>query len=270
MDQLQQLLNKVKPWIAIAGIMGVILVGYFAYQGFRYYQAQSDESSLAEEISDLDRKIAALSPVKDPEGRLEALKERLQSEEPKLKDRDLLFEARKLLLEENIDALKQQLEAKELLLEDGNLQLEALNGLFQYPSTDELMKVVANTALEMGMTLISISSGELQIETVGPMDYQVRRVGLTLGGEPADFSNFLAQLRETVPVATAADIRLSKLDEDPTAQVTLMFFLSPVTVPTPTPKPAAATAVPYPTPTLRPPASSSSVGSTGSSPRQGR
>lgn len=246
------------------------LLGYFAYQGYRYYQAQSDESSLEKDISVLDRKIAALSPVKDPERRLESLKVRLQTEDPKLKGGELLFEARKLLLEENIDALKQQLEAKKLLLEAGGLQLKALNGVFQYSSTDELLKIVADTALETGMTLISISSGESQIENVGPMDYQVGRVGLNLRGGPVDFSKFLALLRETVPVATATDIRFSKLDEDPSAQVTLLFFLSPVTVPTATPKPPVATAVPHPTSTPRPAAASSSAGSTGPSPRLGR
>ena len=86
---------------------------------------------------------------------------------------------------------------------------------------------------------MSIASGELETETVGAMTYQVRRVGLTLGGEPADFYKFLARLQELVPVAFATDVRLSKLDKDPSAQATLLFFLSPVAVATPTPGPAA-------------------------------
>ena len=258
MDEQKQRLNRVKPWVFLAWVLGVILIGYFAVQGFRYWQAGSNESSLAKEISVLDGKIDVISPVRDLEERLEALKVRLRAEDPKLKGGELLFEARKLLLEEKIEALKQQLEAEELLVEAGSLQLEELDGLFQYPSTDDLLKIVANTAQETGLSLISISAGELQTETVGAMTYQVRRVGLKLGGEPADFFKFLAQLQEMVPVASATDVRLS-LDKDPAAQVTLLFFLSPVTAPTPTPGPAATEAH-YPTPSPGPAAASTPVG----------
>ena len=268
LNEPRQLLNRVKPWVAVACMLGVILIGYFAVQGFRYWRAWSQESSLEKEISVLDGKIDAVFHVGDLEERLEALKVRLRTEDPKLKGGELLFEARKLLLEDNIEALKQQLEAKESLLEDRNLQLEEVTRLFHYPSTDDLLKIVANTVQETGLNLISISAGEQQTETVGAMTYQVRRVGLTLGGEPADFYKFLAQLQEMVPVASATDVRLSRLDEDPSAQATLLFFLSPVPVATPTPGPAA-TAVPYPTPSPGPPATSTPAGIMGPSPRQG-
>ena len=180
LNEPRQLLNRVKLWVAVACMLAAILIGYFAVQGFRYWQAWSRESSLAKEINVLDRKIDAVSPVGDLEERLEALKVRLRTEDPKLKGGELLFEARKLLLGEKIQALKQQLAAKELVLEDRNLQLEQLTGLFHYPSADDLLKIVANTVQETGLNLMSIASGELETETVGAMTYQVRRVGLTL------------------------------------------------------------------------------------------
>lgn len=219
MEELRQLLNRVKPWVLLACMLGVILIGYFAVHGFRYWQASSSESSLAKEINVLDGKIDAISPVGNLEEKLEALKVRLQAEEK--------------------------------LLEDENLLLEELNGLFQYPSTDNLLKIIATTAQEQGLNLVSITTGDLQTEKAGDMAYQVRRVGLTLGGEPEDFFKFLAKLQETISVASATDVRLT-LDEFPSARVTLLFFLSPVAVPTPTPVPQA-TAVPYPTPTPGPP-----------------
>jgi len=233
MDQIRQLLVRLKSWIAVACILAVILIGYFAVQGIRYWRASSQESSILREISVLDRRIAAISPTGD--------------------------------MAAKIEALKQQLDANELLLANRSLQIEELNGLFHYPSTDDLMKIVANTVQETGLNLISITAGEQRTEMVGPMAYQVREVGLTLGGEPADFYKFLAQLQEMVPVASATDLRLSKLDKDPSAQVTLLFFLSPVTVPTPTPRPGA-TKVPYPTPSPAPPGTSMPVGSAGPSP----
>ena len=262
MEELRQLLNRVKPWVLIACVLGVILIGYFAYQGFRYWRAWSDESSLAKEISVLDGKLEAVSPLGDLDERLEGHRMRLQTDNPKLKAGQLRFLAQKRLLDESKEALKQLLEAEEKLLEGGNLRLEEVKGLFEYPSTDDLLKILANTAQKTGLNLISISTGELQPETVGPIAYQVRRVGLNLGGDPAEFFNFLAQLQEMVPVTSATDVRFT-LEDDPKVQVTLLFFLSPVPVPTPTPVPAP-TNVPYPTPSPGLPETSMPDGSTGS------
>ena len=189
----------------------MVLIGYFAVQGFRYYQAQFKESALAEEISVLDRRIDAISSVGN--------------------------------MAEKIDVLKQKLEAKELLLEDRNLQLEELSVLFNYSSTDDLLKIVAATARQTGLKLVSISAGAVKAETVGTMTYQAQSVELSLGGQPADFFKFLAQLQQVVPVAAVTDVRLTDLEEDPAAQASILFFLSPVPVPTPTSKPVP-TAVP--------------------------
>ena len=267
MEEVRQLLNRVKPWVLIACVLGVILIGYFAYQGFRYWRAWSDESSLAKEISVLDGKLEAVSPLGDLDERLEDHRRRLQTDNPKLKAGQLRFLAQKRLLDESKEALKQQLEAEEKLVEEGNLRLEEVNGLFQYPSTDDLLKIVADTAQKTGLNLISISTGELQPETVGPMFYQVRRVGLNLGGDPAEFVNFLALLQEMVPVTSATGVRFT-LEDDPKVEVTLLFFLSPVPVPTPTPVPAP-TKVPYPTPSPGLRETSTPDGSAGSLPRQG-
>ena len=243
MEEPQQLRNSVKPWVLIACVLGVILIGYFALQGFRYWRAWSDKSSLAEEISVLDGKLEAVSPMEDLDERLEDHRMLLQTDNPKLTGGQLRFLAQKRLLDESKEALKQQLEAEELLLGNRNSQLEELNGLFQYPSTDDLLNIVADTAQKIGLNLIFSSAGPLQTETVGAMVYQVRRVALKLGGEPADFFKFLAQLQEMVPVASATEVRLS-LEDDPSAEVTLLFFLSPVTAPTPTPMPATPTPEP--------------------------
>ena len=52
--ELRQLLSRVKPWVGVAVILAVVLLGYFLVQGFRYWQASGDTSSLDREILDLE------------------------------------------------------------------------------------------------------------------------------------------------------------------------------------------------------------------------
>ena len=49
---LRQFLSRVKPWVGVAVILAVVLLGYFLVQGWRYWQASGDVSSLNQEILD--------------------------------------------------------------------------------------------------------------------------------------------------------------------------------------------------------------------------
>ena len=51
--ELRQLLSRVKPWIGVAVILAVVLLGYFLVQGWQYWQASGDVSSLNQEILNL-------------------------------------------------------------------------------------------------------------------------------------------------------------------------------------------------------------------------
>ena len=52
--ELHQLLSRVKPWVGVTVILAVALMGYFLVQGWRYWQASGDVSSLDREILNLE------------------------------------------------------------------------------------------------------------------------------------------------------------------------------------------------------------------------
>ena len=58
--ELRQILSRVKPWVWAASMIAVVLLGYFLVQGWRYWQASSDVSSLNSQIRKLDGNIKLL------------------------------------------------------------------------------------------------------------------------------------------------------------------------------------------------------------------
>ena len=90
-----------------------------------------------------------------------------------------------------------------------------------------MLEAVASTAQESGVALISSSVGDVQTDTLGDMVYQVRPVGITLDGDVINLYRFLTRLQQEIPVVAASKVRLSNLDTSPSAQVQLLFFLSP-------------------------------------------
>ena len=179
--QIRMVLSRVKPWLAVAVILGVLLLGYYTVQGFRYVQAWREEALLQKRVEAVRAKMASASPV--------------------------------------IQA-KVSLEAREL-------QLDELRRQFNYGSSDDLVAVVYRIAQETGMSLETVSAGEPQPQTVEQVVYDVRPMDVTLDGEISDLYRFLSRLHQEVPVAAASSIRLSALDAAPSAQVQLLFYLSP-------------------------------------------
>ncbi len=50
---LRQHLTRIKPWIVVAAILGFVLLGYYLFQGVRYWQAWDQASSLRDEVTKL-------------------------------------------------------------------------------------------------------------------------------------------------------------------------------------------------------------------------
>ena len=179
--QLKLVFSRVKPWLAIAVVLGVLLLGYYAVQGIRYAQASREEASLQKQVEAVRAKMASASPVIDAEAKLEPLQ----------------------------------------------LQLDELRSQFYYGSTDDLVAMVTRIAQETGMNLETVSAGEFQAQILEDVVYKVWPMGVTLDGEISDLYRFLSRLHQEVPVAAASSIRLSGLDVAPSAQVQLLFYLSP-------------------------------------------
>ncbi|MFQ5873205.1 MAG: hypothetical protein ACE5JL_05320, partial [Dehalococcoidia bacterium] len=61
LTQLKQYLYRVKPWVAVALLVAVVIVGYYSILGFRYWNASGEVDSLNSEIRTLTPKIRNLS-----------------------------------------------------------------------------------------------------------------------------------------------------------------------------------------------------------------
>ena len=58
LSELGQMLSRVKPWVKVAVVLAVVLLAYYVFQGWRYWQSAGDISSLNQAIQKSDRNIA--------------------------------------------------------------------------------------------------------------------------------------------------------------------------------------------------------------------
>ena len=120
----------------------------------------------------------------------------------------------------NVDALtaeQQALQAKLQDVQDG----------FMLSESDSLIGTISITAQETGVSLGRIATSPLGSQEKNGILFSTLPISVTLGGNTVDIYRFLSLLQQKVPVAQVADISLANLQGDPTAQVELLFFLSP-------------------------------------------
>ena len=125
-----------------------------------------------------------------------------------------------LVVPERTDLMQGRLEAQ------GRLQ-EELSGLFHHSSADELAAIVASIATGTGVELRSMAVGAIQHETQAGVEYELQPMTLAAHGEKADVFRFLARLIREVPTTAVSGLKLSNLDNVPSAHVRLLFYLSP-------------------------------------------
>ena len=120
---------------------------------------------------------------------------------------------------------------QEAKLEAKTLQIEALRQLFDYPSTDTLMTIVSDTAGITGLDLVSMTAEDVVIEPRGKLQYRVRPISVIVNGPTAKVREFLSVLYDRVPVVVASNARMVNLDNSPSTQIQLRFYLSPEPIP---------------------------------------
>ena len=55
-------LSKVKPWAVIAAICAMVLVGFYSLEGYRYWNAWSESTTMQSEIDRIQVKLSKISP----------------------------------------------------------------------------------------------------------------------------------------------------------------------------------------------------------------
>ena len=81
LSKLRKNLARVKPWMAVAAVVALGLLGYYLLLGARYWQASTASAAAREEIRDFERKMRAVpndvlllsSELKGQQARVDAL-----------------------------------------------------------------------------------------------------------------------------------------------------------------------------------------------------
>ena len=105
--------------------------------------------------------------------------------------------------------------------------MDASGDGFMLSESDSLIGIISITAQETGVSLGRIATSPLGSQEKNGILFSTLPISVTLRGNTVDIYRFLSLLQQKVPVAQVADITLINLEGDPTAQVELLFFLSP-------------------------------------------
>ena len=212
--RLRRQLARVKPWVAVAAILGLVLFGYYTFQGTRYYKAQGIPFIATEGIPLTgSEKLPFIGPeairFKAPKGLIPALTQEKTDIDAELAQN-----------QPDVESILAELEGRKQ-------QLKELRGDFRFTATDDLLKVVSDTSRETDVNLTTITTGELKAETLNETVYRVRPISMSLQGKTADFNRFLSIIQEKIPVVGVPEIQFAALGDNPTARLTLVFYLLP-------------------------------------------
>ena len=103
--------------------------------------------------------------------------------------------------------------------------------MFDYSSADELTAIVAATASELEIGLSSVAIGDPRQERQSGIQYRVLPMTVVLQADLPDILQFMSLLSRAVPIVHVEDLILSDLVKAPSAQILLMFHLSPEPIP---------------------------------------
>ena len=172
--------------MAVAALLGIGLLGYYAFQGARYYDVrgvpyvapEGKENLLLVEIDSIIAKLAGPKP----------------------------------------DARRSAAE-----LADQGLRLEELESQFQPRSANDLIKILSTTARETNLGLLSISTGVPTFELVGETEYQIQPVSISVKGQVGEISAFLRSIHQKIPVASIPGFETGGLEGVPSARISILF-----------------------------------------------
>ena len=236
---LRNRIPRVKPWIAVAVVVAVVLVAYYGYQGFQYYTASGELDSATKSVTLLDQegRLRGQRPLDRFQSALvddsEAVGCLLEEWEtgythgstPEMEPVLSMF-----MSESSLDGLKEVVEARRCLQ-------KVWQGEFSYvgfPKADPLVEKVFDTAVASGIRLESMSVAARGTFTDKQAQYKTITSDLSLSGrDHDDIFRFFQELHRTLPGTEIQDISLSGFgeEESASAQVVVVFHLVPELAP---------------------------------------
>lgn len=111
-------------------------------------------------------------------------------------------------------------------------RLQQINGLFEHPQTDDILDAISATARLNRVTVRSVSLSDTGIEIIEGAQFVSQPVNLGLKGSTTDIYRYLYGLHQRMPVLSVANFNLRNSEDGngSTAEVNLVFFLSPQTI----------------------------------------
>ena len=178
----QRALPHVRPWVALAVALVIVLLAYYGLLGARYWTATSQIALTTQQINQITRVLREALPGASPAA----------------------------------DGLEVQRQ-----------RINELGSVFRYRSRDDLVGIVAAIAEETSVSLTSLGLGERQTLEEEGILYQLQPMVIVVGGRMGDLDRFLARLSDTVSAVTVSNISIGGLESVPTANIELLFHLSP-------------------------------------------
>jgi Tfp pilus assembly protein PilO len=175
-------LTRLKPWAVIATAASLILVSFYAYQGWQYWLAWDELRALGEEKERISRKVSADAPE------AEQLAEELKVQQQRL------------------------------------VQFE---DMLEHTDSNRLIGILSGISWETGVELPAISAGAARTEDIGANRYRTQPMSITVQGDVENIYRFILALQERLPIVSLASISVSNPGEEASAQVSLVFYLSP-------------------------------------------
>jgi YD repeat-containing protein len=178
-------LTRLKPWAVIATAASLILVSFYAYQGWQYWLAWDELRALGEEKDRISRTVSADAPE------AEQLAEELKAQQQRL------------------------------------VQFE---DMLDHTDSNRLIGILSGISWETGVELPAISAGVARTEDIGTNRYQTQPMNITVQGDIEDIYSFILAVQEKLPIVSLASISVSSPGEEASAQVSLVFYLSPQSI----------------------------------------
>jgi hypothetical protein len=107
------------------------------------------------------------------------------------------------------------------------LRLVQFEDMLDHTDSNRLIGILSGISWETGVELPAISAGAARTEDIGANRYRTQPMSITVQGDVENIYRFILALQERLPIVSLASISVSNPGEEASAQVSLVFYLSP-------------------------------------------
>ena len=106
-------------------------------------------------------------------------------------------------------------------------QLNKIRSSYFNSNVSDIMKTVSATGRQTNVQVAAMSGGDPIYEPVGALEYEIQGLTVTAEAPTQDLYHFISRLSNRMPSMKVAEITIGNPGDKATAQVQLLFYLSP-------------------------------------------